>query len=43
MSGRPRVRSPAFREDLEWLHVARPPTWADLHGKVVVLDFWTYG
>lgn len=37
------VRAPLFPEDLEWLHVARPPNWQDLRGKVVVLDFWTYG
>lgn len=36
------VRAPLFPEDLEWLHVARP-NWQDLRGKVVVLDFWTYG
>jgi hypothetical protein len=37
------VRAPEFREGLDWLHVRRPPTWADLRGKIVVLDFWTYG
>ena len=41
--GTPRVRAPAFPDDLDWLHVTRPPTWDDLLGKVVVLDFWTYG
>ena len=43
MTARQRVRVPAFPTDLEWLHVVRPPTWEDLRGKVVVLDFWTYG
>jgi hypothetical protein len=37
------VRAPPFPEDLDWLHVRRPPTWHDLRGKVVLLDFWTYG
>jgi hypothetical protein len=37
------VRAPPFPEDLDWLHVRRSPTWEDLRGKVVLLDFWTYG
>lgn len=37
------VRVPPFREGLDWLHVERPPTWEDLAGKIIVLDFWTYG
>jgi len=28
---------------MEWLNVARPLTMADLRGKAVLLDFWTYG
>jgi hypothetical protein len=43
-SPRPQVvRAPPFPEDLDWLHVRRPPTWEDLRGKIVLLDFWTYG
>jgi thiol-disulfide isomerase/thioredoxin len=26
-----------------WLNVPRALTWQDLRGKVVLLDFWTYG
>ena len=37
------VHPPPFPGDLEWLHVRRPPTWDDLRGKIVLLDFWTYG
>lgn len=32
-----------FPEDLEWLNVNEPLTWDSLRGKVVLLDFWTYG
>ena len=37
------VRSPEFPANLDWLFVSRPPTLADLKGKVVLIDFWTYG
>ncbi|MFC1959192.1 thioredoxin-like domain-containing protein [Chloroflexota bacterium] len=37
------VPAPPFPEDLEWLNVPAPLTWEDLAGKVVLLDFWTYG
>ncbi len=33
----------AFPEGLEWLNVERPLTAGDLAGKIVILDFWTYG
>lgn len=32
-----------FDPDLPWLNVKRPLTLDDLKGKVVILDFWTYG
>lgn len=39
----PRVRAPEFPVGLDWLNVSRPLTLADLRGKIVLLDFWTYG
>ena len=32
-----------FPPDLEWLNTPQPLTMAGLHGKIVLLDFWTYG
>ncbi len=32
-----------FSPDLPWLNVSRPLVLDDLYGKVVILDFWTYG
>ncbi|RUM94622.1 MAG: thiol-disulfide isomerase, partial [Thiothrix sp.] len=32
-----------FDRSLPWLNVSRPLTLKDLKGKVVILDFWTYG
>jgi hypothetical protein len=37
------VRAPDFPSDLQWLNTDRPLTLADLRGKMVILDFWTYG
>jgi thiol-disulfide isomerase/thioredoxin len=37
------VNAPPFPTDTEWLNVPAPLTWEDLRGKVVLLDFWTYG
>ena len=35
------VRAPEFPAGLEWVN-SRPLTLADLRGKLVLLDFWTY-
>ena len=35
--------APEFPEGLEWLNVGAPLTLSGLKGKVVLLDFWTYG
>ncbi len=37
------ISAPPLEGGTAWLNVARPLTWPDLRGKVVLLDFWTYG
>ena len=34
--------APEFPQGLEWVNTDQPLTLAQLRGKVVVLDFWTY-
>lgn len=36
------VRAPEFPADLSWLNTAEPLRLADLRGRFVLLDFWTY-
>jgi hypothetical protein len=36
------VRAPDFPDRLEWFNTRRPLKLADLRGKVVLLDFWTF-
>ena len=41
--GRPDLPAPEFPAGLEWINVPAPLTLQSLRGKVVILDFWTYG
>ncbi len=38
-----KLPSIAFPTSADWINVAKPLTMDDLRGKVVLLDFWTYG
>lgn len=35
--------APDFPAGLEWLNTDRPLSLKELRGKIVLLDFWTYG
>ena len=37
------VAAPEFPAGLDWINVSQPLDLAGLRGKVVLLDFWTYG
>lgn len=37
------VAMPPFPEGLQWINVSEPITVEQLAGKIVILDFWTYG
>ncbi len=42
-AGNENFPAPDFPVGLDWLNVSQPLTLEDLRGKVVILDFWTYG
>ena len=40
----PQVRAPDFAAGLDWIHTGgRSLALADFRGKLLFLDFWTYG
>jgi hypothetical protein len=38
-----RPKAPDFPATLEWLNTDKPLSLKDLKGKIVLLDFWTFG
>ena len=37
-----KTNAPEFPTGLQWINTETPLTMAQLRGKLVVLDFWTY-
>ncbi|MCZ7572429.1 MAG: hypothetical protein M5U01_28075 [Ardenticatenaceae bacterium] len=37
------TRAPELPPGLEWLNTPRPLTLEALRGKIVILEFWTFG
>ncbi|HEX2281909.1 MAG TPA: hypothetical protein VHG52_09120 [Thermomicrobiales bacterium] len=37
------VRAPDFPSGAQWHNTSRPLSLKGLRGKLVILDFWTYG
>jgi hypothetical protein len=39
---RGKVNAPEFLVELDWLNTTEPLRMADLRGKIVLLEFWTF-
>ena len=37
------VHAPEFATNVDWINSDAPLRLGDLRGKIVLLDFWTYG
>lgn len=42
-AGDPRAAAPEFPSGLDWINVDQPLSLQGLRGKIIILDFWTYG
>jgi hypothetical protein len=40
---RAQMSAPEFPEEAEWINTSRPIRMKELRGKIVMLEFWTYG
>ncbi len=40
---RGKTPAPDFPAGLDWINTDRPLSLTDLRGKIVLLEFWTYG
>ena len=43
MTSNDRQAAPEFEPGLDWINVDAAPTLSGLRGRLVLLDFWTYG
>jgi hypothetical protein len=43
MASKGLIHAPEFPTGLEWLNTPRSLSLKELRGKVVLLEFWTYG
>ncbi len=39
---RAKVNGPEFPQHLDWINTTQPLTMAQLRGKIVLLEFWTF-
>ena len=37
------VRAPDISTEMQWINADKPISLRDLQGKIVILDFWTFG
>jgi hypothetical protein len=37
------IHAPEFPPDLEWINTSQPLKLSDLRGKIVIIEFWTFG
>jgi hypothetical protein len=37
------ITAPEFPESLDWINITQPLSLEKLRGKVVLLEFWTFG